>query len=514
MRRILSLWLPQWPVERWRRTSAINVKEGRPFALTHSLDNTQKLYAVCPRAYDIGLRGGMTLAEARAMLPDVYTAEADREADHKALTQLALWLGRYSPLTAVDGHDGLLIDSTGCAHLFGGEAAMLADIRARLARAGFTVCLAIAETRGAAWACARYGEDGFLQQGSLSDCLSPLPMQALRLDKEAVLTLERLGLKTIGQLTAIPRASLARRFRDLPAKEVTALLTRLDQALGRKDEPLMPLREPPRWQVRQAFMEPVLHLDLLERALEALASDLSIILQEAEQGARRLVLTAFRVDGTLQQSVVGTSRPTHTPEHFCRLFAEKITGFEAGFGFDLITLAASETQALRPQQVGNRQEEDIAAAARFLDRVAARLGPEAVCQISHHESHQPEKCQQLVPAGTTGLAWEQFPHGKAPRPLRLLPRPEGIEVLAEVPEGPPMRFRWRRLSHRVLKAAGPERIAAEWWLTGHQDTRDYYQVEVEDGARFWLFRKGLYAVPGVRPAEENSPQWFLHGFFA
>ncbi len=462
----------------------------------------------------------MTLAEARAIHPAIKTDAASPAADATALESLARYMVRYTPLVAMDGRDGLLLDITGCPHLFGGEDAMLAEMTARLANAGITVCGAIAESVGAAWALARYSPGSTVDAGTSMAAIAPLPLRALRLDDATALMLSRLGFKTIGSITKLPRASLARRFQSNPAKAITELLERLDQALGRRDEPISPLTPLPEWQVRQAFMEPTQHLAQVEGALDALAEDLCLVLSEATRGARRLRLDAYRVDGTVQTIMVGMTRPSRDKAHMQRLFAEKLGSLDAGFGFDLLTLAALESERLVPTQVGDIRQEEAHSTALLMDRLAARLGPGSVLRLRHNASHLPGRAQTVTTQGSntleaSELGWAHCPTTTcAPRPLRLLPRPEPVDALSAVPEGAPRSFRWRRVEHRVVKAEGPERISNEWWTNADDRTRDYYRVEVAGGSRFWLFRRGLYAVPGVRPGESDRPDWFLHGFFA
>lgn len=457
----------------------------------------------------------MRLAQARAMVPHIQLAEANPEADAKALNALARWLVRYSPLVALDGADGLLIDSTGCAHLFGGENTMLNDIKGRLKKAGITAQLSIAENRAAARALARYRPGTIsTSKEETQKILASLPVQALRLTEGMTHTLYQLGLKTIGHLTSQPRPALARRFRGKPSKDVTALLARLDQIAGRKDEPISPLSPLPNWQVRQAFAEPVGHMEAIEYATASLIEDLCLTLMKAERGARRLDLSAFRVDGSVQTLTIGTSRASRDKAHLMRLFTEKLDTLEAGFGFDLLILAVRETEKLSPSQIGDTREETAQSTANLLDRLATRLGPGSVCVLKHRHSHLPERAQTFAPVSEATLGWQYLQSLTAPRPIRLLMHPETIEVLAEIPEGPPRRFRWRRKEHRVLKAEGPERIAPEWWIDPADRTRDYYRVEVASGARFWLFRHGLYSSPGLRVGEASTPDWYLHGFFA
>ncbi len=457
----------------------------------------------------------MTLAEARAIKPDIDVHQADKQKDTQDLEALARWLGRYSPLVALDGQDGILLDVTGCPHLFGGERAMLDNIRHRLEKAGINSRLAMAENQAAAWALSHY-RDGTISRDAANtqELLAPLPVSALRLDSSSVQTLVRLGLKTAGSLFSLPRPALARRFRGKPSKMVADLLTRLDMASGSREAPISPLEALPNWQVRQAFSEPVVHLETIKIACDKLLTELAVALARAELGLSRLGLYAFRVDGSVQQLTIGTNKPSRDRKHLMRLLVEKIPLLEAEFGFDLLILKAYETERLAPAQLASSQDTQEQTASEVLDRLSTRLGTGTVRHLKHRHSHLPERMQSFMPVGTGAPDWGSLPENLPERPLRLLCRPETIDVLAEVPEGAPKRFCWRRMEHRVVRAAGPERIAPEWWLCEEDRTRDYYKVEVSSGARFWLFRYGLYTMPDSHAHQGERPDWYMHGFFA
>ncbi len=537
MRTIASIWFPHWSINRWTRaqpgwqtpahgTQALTIAQpDSPFALTETVNQTQKLHAVSTAAHTCGLMSGMTLAEARAMIPELETAPANSAADAHVLLALARWCDRYTPLVAIDGTDGLLLDITGCGHLFGSDNGLINDLITRLGNAGFQAKAATAETVGAAWALSRYGSGTTSSPDNIETALKPLPVKALRLDAGSINTLHRLGLKRIGDIISLPRTSLARRFRGKPQGQVSDLLMRLDQALGVKTEPIDPLSPLPLWRIRHAFSEPILHLATIETALPTMLADLMQTLARADTGVRRLDLHAFRVDGSVQTLQIGTNRPTRGSDHLMRLFDEKLQTLEAGFGFDLLMLSVNHSETLTPAQITTVKDTQTETTAKVLDRLSARLGSGAVVQIKHRHSHIPERAQSYMPALQGDLGLESLPLNLAPRPLRLLLRPEAMQVMAEVPEGAPRRFRWRKVDHKVTRSEGPERIAPEWWLRLDDSenllTRDYYRIEVEAGARFWVFRHGLYEVPGVRKAETiddplhgNVPRWFMHGFFA
>lgn len=466
-----------------------------------------RLTAVNAAAAAEGLRPGMTLAGARAALPHLAVAEAEPAADAQSLGQLADWCSRWTPWTATDGSDGIVLDVSGCAHLFGGEPALLQQMAARLQPLGFTVRAALADTPAAAWAWARYGTGGVLASGAQMAALAPLPVAALRLPAAMVHGLERLGLKTIGALAALPRAPIARRFGTLP-------LQRLDQAAGRQEEPVGPRRPAPDWSRAQAFAEPIGRAEDIAAAAQYLLQALTADLARAERGVRQLILTVWRIDGGLQRLGIGTAQPTRAVPHLARLLREPLQTVDAGAGIEVLALTAAITEPLPATQLDwQRHDAQADALVRLLDRLQQRLGAGSVGRLAPIDSHLPERAQALAPpprtaAGNTVAAPPAGWPRRTPRPLRLLPAPEPIAVMAPVPDDPPLSFRWRHQQHRVARAEGPERIAAEWWRAPPgTPARDYYWVEDTAGRRYWLFRDGPYA--SGQPA-----RWYLHGLFA
>jgi protein ImuB len=528
-----------WPIERLNRHSPGAVPDDHPFALVESGSHGIRITAVNLCAARNGVRRGTSLADARATWPTLLSRPAEPARDRAALLKLARWAGRYGPLRNTAGAAGFWIDITGAAHLFGGEAALLDDLVRRLARFGLTAHAGLAGTIGAAHALARFAPHGHLNRiaapGEEKRTLAALPVEALRLDAEASLLLKRLGLRHIGQLYGLPRTSLERRFgSELSARSrapdrarlAGAVLTRLDQALNVRNEPLKGLGEPPALSVRRSWSEPLISSEALEHEMEALAGGLSDALKEAGLGCRRIRLTLYRADGTLAELSAGLSRASRDADHMVRLLKEKLTAFDAGFGIDVAALDALSAEPLDAAQIaltheaGSSAEHEIGA---LIDRISNRLGTLRITCLSPFESHIPEHAEQHAPAAFPksgdGAGRCRYP---APRPPFLLSPPEPITVMAEIPEGPPMSFTWRRLRHRIVKADGPERIAPEWWkmlgvrgrlAAGESRTpskaRDYYRLEDDAGACFWVFRDGLYQ----EAQETGAPRWFLHGLF-
>ncbi|MEG6507560.1 DNA polymerase Y family protein [Methyloligella sp. 2.7D] len=478
MRRMVSVWLPHWPIERLRRerrsaapqAQANETRQtwpgGQPFALVASEAQALQLTAVNGPARALRLSEGLSLADARAICPHLLTAPATPEKDARALLALTRWAERFSPLRAPDGTDGLILDVTGVSHLFGGEHALLGTIANSLERFGFTARIGLAETIGGAWALARFapGRATIATEGTIAQTLAPLPVEALRLSREAVLLLQRLGLKRIGQLYGISRVSLKRRFTSKEAAK--AVLLRLDQALGRANESFSPLRPEPRFEARLPFPEPLISHDGVIGGLAVLAEELCRRLTRAHRGARRVELRLSRSDGSTGLAQAGFSAPCREADHLCRLLEEKLDGLDLGFGIDTMRLVALLTEPLPPSQnaLTKTAQQEL---APFIDRLAGRLGPAALLYLAPRQSHIPERAQRAQSAIAKRPPWprEVLSHlaARPRRPALFLPRPEPLSVMAEIPEGPPARFTWRRLSRRVVKAEGPERIAPEWW---------------------------------------------------
>jgi protein ImuB len=515
MRRIVSVWLPLWPIERMARAEPAAVPDEAPLALIETGSHGIRITAVNRKAAIEGVRVGAALADARAALPSLMSRASEPGRDRAALFKLARWCGRYGPNRNADGADGLWIDVTGVAHLYGGEERLIDDLCARLAALGLTARVALADTLGAAHALARFASSPALAlPGETEAKLAPLPVEGLRLATESVLLLKRLGLKRIGQLYHLPRSALERRFRS--SKSAEAVLSRLDQALGARPEPRRPLAEPPALCVQRSWADPLVSAAGLEAETARLAMELCAALDARNLGARRVSLSLYRADGTVAQVRAGMSFPCRTPDHLMALLKEKLSHLDAGFGVDVLVLAALhvEGRAAHQDALGPR----LGGAARadpalLVDRLANRLGSGRVSRLQPRASHIPERAEAGVPALCASSRKTASPVPlacRAPRPPFLLAAPEPIRVIAEVPEGPPARFTWRRVERRVARWQGPQRVAPEWWREIGKEmsrTRDYYCLEDEAGGGYWVFREGLYG------GDADPPSWFLHGLF-
>ncbi|WP_245578960.1 Y-family DNA polymerase [Cucumibacter marinus] len=497
-------------------------------ALTATTQHGPRLTAISPKGLSAGLSVGMPLADARALTPGLQVADADLDGDIEALSRLTLWCTRYSPVAEVQGLDGIAIDLTGVAHLFGGEGRLVEDLAGKLEGFGLTASLVVAPTIGAAWALARYGDRPLNRIGvnRLGAWLAPLPVAALRLPLATVEGLGRLGLKRIGDLVGKPRAPLTARFGP-------ELMIRLDQALGRHAEALVPLRPVPHFRRVARFAEPIMAQGDIEAVLTRLAHALANRLETAGTAGRSFVFTLFRVDGKSTSLDIRTARPTRDAAHILRLFRDRLASMaeevDAGFGFDIMALGAFDTEGQDATQPGLSPEPGIADPqdlAILIDRLVTRFGGDRVTRFVPRESYLPERAAagiSAIEAGHIGkagkgaalapgspwaehLAMSQGGHHQG-RPLLILTTPSPIETLAELPDGPPARFTWQRVAHKVTRAEGPERIEPEWWSVPDGQApppRDYYRVEDDQGRRYWLFREGLY--DGGTP-----PRWYMHG---
>jgi protein ImuB len=463
----------------------------------------RRLYAVDEAAVALGLYIGQKATDAMALVPELQTAEADPAGDLESLNALVHWCVRYSPAVAADPPDGLLLDITGVAHLWGGEAQMLDDLLGRLARQGIPARGAVAGSAGAAWALARCGEDRTVAPpGDEAAALAMLPISGLRLEPQTTAQLARLGLVRIGQLAALPRPELARRFG-------AAALVRLDQALGCGEEALSFSRPPTPWFARLAFAEPISVPEDLGRASRDIAAKLCARLLAEGQGAARFELAFHRLDGRAERLSIGLSLPGRNPDAIARLFAPLLETVDPGFGIEVASLAADAVEPLPEREIRFEAIGEVAAEdgiAPLIDRLANRLGEDRVWRAGAYPSHVPERAVvRLAPLAAAEDAWPK----DRPRPVRLFARPEPIDAMARVPDDPPAVFRWRGRLRRVRRAEGPERLAEEWWRrppgeSAPSHVRDYYRVEDETGARYWLFRAGLYG-------EGDPPKWWLHG---
>ena len=521
----MAIWLQQLALDRWRHAEGCARGEGAdatPLVLITETAHGPRIDSANDAACAAGAAGGMMLADARTVCPQVQVAPSDPAGDLAFLERLAAWARRWGPWSAIDAPDGLLVDVTAVAHLFGGERRMLDDVHARFTGQGLTARAAIAPTAGAAWGLAHYAPpgrilasgDGNDAYGQMVTTLSPLPVAALRLDADVLLVLRRLGLKQLGDLFGFGagpgRDAIQRRFRNRRSPAANPLI-RMDQLLGRVPEPLLPVVTIPAALVQRRLLEPIRHRPLLDTVVADLAADMVRELEARGEGARRLELGMWRVDGEVVVRSLELAAATREAAHICRLFAARLDDVDAGFGIEMVRLRAAWAEPLDMAQsdLEAAAEEHGTSLSACIDRLTVRLGENAVRRPVPRASHLPERAQVWrKPLEPEPPAQEQLAFHN--RPLKLLDRPEKIAVLYASPDGYPRSFGWRGAVHEVVRVEGPERIAPEWWREkGNTRLRDYYRIEDGEGRRYWIYRAGL-----AGDGRGGMPDWFLQGMFA
>lgn len=512
-RRFLALIFPWLSIERLRSTRPhlFVARDEPPVAFVETVANAVRLKALDLTATRVGLQPGLTLADARARVPELEIFPHDPHADAEWLDRLAEACGRYTPTVSLDAPDGLTLDITGCVHAFDTETRLATDVVTRMARRGVVVRHAFGDTPPVARALARFaGAPAPDEKGALRR----LPVAALGLDVEDTAALTRAGLKTVGDVLARPLSSIAARFG-------AAAATAVRQLDGAVAAPVTARRAPVPVFAERRFAEPIARTDYALEVLADLTREVAGVLERCHQGGRRWETRLFRADGQVQRLRVETGQPTRDVALLQRLFRERIDTLadplDPGFGYDLIRLDVVLAEPMDARQLklegGEAQAQQV---SELVDRLSTRLGRAQVRRFVPRDSNLPEQAELMLPAGDTApsspATWIQPESGEPPlRPIYLFDPPQPIDaVMAEVPDGPPRRFRWRRTLHEIARAEGPERIVGEWWRRhdAQPRPRDYYRVEDRRGRRFWIFRHGLFG------DEEPAPRWYVHGLFA
>jgi protein ImuB len=497
-KRFLTIWFRYLRTD-WFSRHQPNLN-GMPFVLSAPDHGRMVITATNALAETQGIHTGMVVADAKVIIPSLQVLDDKPEISNKLLKAFAEWCIRYTPVVSIDLPSDLILDVTGCAHLWGGERSYLQNIITRLKTLGYRVRAAIADTIGTAWAIAHFGKNSsIIETGQQTTALLSLPPEALRIEPETVERLHKLGLNRISYFINMPRTALRRRFGP-------NFIKRLDQALGQEEEMIQPVQPVEPYHERLTCLEPIVTATGIKIALERLLETLCHRLQQDQKGLRLALLKCYRVDGKIQKIKIGTNHPSHKTIHLFKLFEIKIETIEPDLGIELFVLEAQKVEDVSPLQENLWQRTvglDNISSAELLDRFEGKFGANHVHRYLPDEHYWPERsiksASSLYEKSTT--VWKV----ERPRPLQLLSRPEPIEVTAPIPDYPPMLFRHKGKLHKIIKADGPERIEQEWWIQQGQH-RDYYYVEDEEGYRYWLFRLGHYA--------NSSYQWFIHGFFA
>jgi len=498
MRRYLAIWFRHLKTD-WMTRRKPELK-GVPFVIAASEHGRMVIKAANAAAQEKGIDVGMLVADCRAVLPSLQVLDDKPELEDKLLYNLAEWCLRYTPVAATYMPDSLVLDISGCAHLWGGEKPYLRDIVTKLRGFGYDARAAIADTIGTAWAVCHYGTaTPIIGPNEQREAILLLPPAALRLEATTLERLEKLGLYRIADFINMPRKALRRRFGE-------TILTRLNQALGYEFEPVSPIQPAEPHHERLPCLEPIKTAAGIEIALKQLLDSLCRRLAKEEKGLRRCVFKCYRIDRLVQQIEIGTNSPSRNVKHLFKLFEIKIANIAPGLGIEVFTLDASIVEDVSPMQdaLWNFSEgSNGAAIGELMDRIAVKLGPYTTHRYLPDEHYWPERSVKVALSLSEKVqtSWQT----DKPRPIHLLPQPEAIEVSVPMPDYPPMLFIYKGELHNINKADGPERIEQEWWLQQGL-YRDYYCVEDDKGARYWLFRSGSY--------EHGNAQWFIHGFFA
>ncbi|WP_064839532.1 MULTISPECIES: Y-family DNA polymerase [unclassified Rhizobium] len=504
MPRVVSVFFPTLATDRIRRADPSIPGDG-PLVVVARSGSKRWLSAVDANAGRHGLHVGMAAAKAQALVHGLHMVHADPAADRAALERLTLWaLSQYSPVVAADPPDGIVMDTEGADHLQGGEELMLSGLVNRFRARGLPARAVVADTWGAAYGLARsmMAETKVISAGRTADAVARLPLSSLRLSSETVISLRTLGFQTVGELAATPRAPLALRF----GPEIGR---RVDQMMGRIAEPIDPIRGPEIIEVHRAFAEPIGAAETIGKYIARLVTKLCLELQAKGLGVRRADLIVHRVDNTIQALRAGTAKPVRDVGWLTKLLRDRIEKIDPGFGIEKLSLAATMVEPLEDKQIASSLVEDAAVDVGAFVDVLGNRGTYRIYRVAPVASDVPERSIQRVSpvAAEIGQNWPMT----WPRPVRLMDRPELIEVMALLPDHPPVWFTWRGKRRRVKRADGPERIFGEWWQRTSEwaAVRDYFTVEDESGERYWIYRSG----DGV-DLDTGSHRWFIHGIFA
>lgn len=457
--------------------------------------------AVNEIAHSLGIAPGMAVADARMIIPRLEVLDDKPGLTGKLLKKLAQWCIRFTPCAGIDPHEGLMLDVSGCAHLWGGDTSYLREITLRLRARGYHIRAAIADTIGAAWALSRFSKENMIAEpGTHPGLLLSFPPEALRLEHDNVELLRKLGMTQIRHIVSMPKRALRRRFG-------LNIIRRLDQAFGQEEEKVKSIQPAEPFQERLTCLEPIITRTGIEIGLQQLLHKLCSRLRQEQKGLSAARFSAFRVDGTNQRIEIGTNRPTNYVQHLYKLFELKLSAIEPALGIELFTLEAQKVERVSPEQEKIWDSEpgpEHDGLSELIDRITGKFGSNRVHRYLPDEHYLPER--SITPVTSLDEKPVTSWLTDKPRPVILLYKPECIEVTAPIPDYPPMLFRHNGKLHTIIKAEGPERIEQEWWLNEGKH-RDYYCVEDEHGHRYWLFRAGHYTPEGIH-------QWYLHGYFA
>lgn len=506
MKRVLCIRFPDWSLQRVRVAQPEHKR--RPLILFADRGRDGLRVTACSsEATRCGVLPGLRLAEAEGLCSVLRASRRPRfvrhdlAQDQAGLEDLAGWCQEFSPIVGLEGRDSLLLDVTGCTHLFGGELGLVQRVQRGVTQRGLRAVLALADTIGAAWALAHYAprtDSCIVPPAQQAQHLGSLPVAALRLSEVVQEKLRALGLARIEQLLALPRSSL-------PSRLGPEVLQRLDQALGAAPESIVPVRPVSPVTAATELPAPTTDREALEYVLRRLIDQIVTRLGERCEGVQQLEVQLDCGPKGSSTLLAGTVRPSTCQKHLAELLLAHLEQIVLPGEVQAVRLTVRHSGPLdvRQRHLFERDNEETRQRelARLVDRLSSRLGKERVVRPRIYPDILPEfavRWQPLLDCGaeTSSLAPETR---VATRPLCLWRHPQPITVVSVVPNGPPMQFDHEGRTHTIAHAWGPERLAAGWWRGAHAQ-RDYYRVETKQGQRFWLFR--------IREGD-----WYLHGEF-
>lgn len=453
----------------------------------------------------------MPVTEARTLLRQTASRweRFDPIADTHALGQLAEWCDQFSPWVGMESSepaDSLLLDVTGCEHLYDGEMNLLTHLQQAFEAQNWTVRLAIAETVGAAWALTHgAGSQAVAVPPStqaLRDAVLPLPVSALRIDPHVAETLWQLGLKTIGDITRLPRA-------DLPSRFAVKTVLRLDQVFGQVAESFSPIRPEGVIEAAEAFDWPIADRQTLLVVIERLLNEVLETVHGVQAGITQLRLRI----GLEKPLTIGFAQPTNLPKHLFGVITSRLERFRLAGPVGSVRLQVTGFSRFTQRQGQLFEDDNVKAEriskrelGRLMDRLRGRLDEDQLVRPQLQSDSLPEHAATFEPITSltpkSDSTTEPMPPEFTPlsRPLTMLAEPQALDVVSVYPDGPPLRLRWQQRNYVVNRWWGPERIESGWWRD-QQVKRDYYRVETNDGHWFWLFRNN------------RNDGWYLHGVF-
>lgn len=443
--------------------------------------NTLIITGVTRPAWRAGVREGMTLANARALLPKLEVAYQDDEGEARTLESLAGFAYSFTPEVRLFRPNVLLLEVSGVQRLHGSEEQLIGRVSGGLTRLGFSSHIAIADNATAALTLAMTSATVVTLPGHGDEIFTDLPVQALRLDPKVAADLGDLGITRIGQLTGLPSNTLPHRFGD-------ELVTRLRELRGELDEDFESWKPVRHVTERLDFTGPTNQYTSLLFILRQGATFMAERLQASASGARRIEARLVGTDHDDLVFTLDTARPTADAGGLATLLTTRFERLDRGESwFDALELTVPSAEPLEQKQRDLFASESGAASGDFLrlvDELTGRLGREAVARAVLTADPHPRRSYRYVPfqSGEDHVIREPIPG----RPARI-DRARYVPMDSVLKALPALWDTHAMSGIRVVD--GPERLTTD-------EPTDYFNVEAPDGARHWVsFTPGVWWVP-------------------